>query len=141
MSEQITTRPFQIADYDPAMQLWSRAEGIEIVEGDCREGIARFLAQNPNLSRVAQDGDMMVATALCGHDGRRGYIYHLVVEPAYREQGLGRRLVAECVDGLRDHGLKRALILVADDNPKGQAFWQSCGWEDVPGAMVMGIDL
>jgi len=141
MSAQITTRTFEIADYDPAIRLWSRVEGIEIAEGDSREEIARYLAQNPDLSRVAEDGDMIVGVALCGHDGRRGYIYHLAVDPPYQKRGLARRLVAECLDGLRRLGLQRALILVADDNPAGQTFWRRCGWEDVSGAQIMGIDL
>jgi hypothetical protein len=47
----------------------------------------------------------------------------------------------ECLDGLRRAGLKRALILVANDNPRGRKFWKRCGWEEVPGPIVMGIDL
>jgi hypothetical protein len=47
----------------------------------------------------------------------------------------------ECLDGLRRAGLKRALILVANDNPRGQKFWRGCGWEEVPGPVIMGIDL
>jgi N-acetylglutamate synthase len=78
---------------------------------------------------------------LCGHDGRRGYIYHLAVDPAYRERGLGKLLLDECLAGLRRAGLKRALILVAHDNPRGRKFWRHSGWEEVPGPVVMGIDL
>jgi ribosomal protein S18 acetylase RimI-like enzyme len=47
----------------------------------------------------------------------------------------------ECLGGLRQAGLKRALILVAHDNPGGQKFWRRHGWEEVPGPIVMGIDL
>jgi len=78
---------------------------------------------------------------LCGHDGRRGYIYHLAVDPAYQARGVGRRLMDECLAGLRRAGLKRALILVASDNPVGLKFWRRHGWEEVPGPIVMGIDL
>ena len=134
-------REFQLDDYDAAVRLWQRVEGVEIAEGDSREEIATYLAQNPALSRVALDGDKLVAVALCGHDGRRGFIYHLAVEPGYQQQGVGRRIVAECVDALRQCGLTRALILVAAGNEAAHAFWQRCGWEDVPGAMLMGIDL
>jgi ribosomal protein S18 acetylase RimI-like enzyme len=141
MSGQITTRQFEVTDYDPAIRLWSQAEGIEIAEGDSRDDIARYVRQNPGLSRVAEDGDVMIGVALCGHDGRRGFIYHLAVEPAYQQRGIARRLVTECVEGLRRLNLKRALILVAADNPVAQTFWQRCGWEDVSGAKVMGIDL
>lgn len=141
MNHNIKTREFSIGDYSAALELWERVEGIEIAEGDDREGVACFLARNPGLSRVATDGATIIGVALCGHDGRRGYIYHLAVDPVYQARGLGRRLTNECLDGLRRAGLKRALILVANDNPRGRKFWQRHGWEEVPGPIVMGIDL
>ena len=141
MSDNIKTREFSINDYDAALELWQRVEGLEIAEGDDRESVAFFLARNSGLSRVATDGTAIVGVALCGHDGRRGYIYHLAIDPAYQARGLGKRLMDECLDGLRRTGLKRALILVADDNPRGRKFWRRYGWEEVPGPIVMGIDL
>jgi ribosomal protein S18 acetylase RimI-like enzyme len=141
MSGKIETREFSIDNYDAALQLWQRVEGVEVAEGDDREGIAQFLARNPGLSRVAIDGSAIVGVVLCGHDGRRGYVYHLAVDPAYRGRKLGKRLLDECLDGLRHAGLKRALILVASDNPGGRKFWQRSGWEEVPGPVLMGIDL
>jgi ribosomal protein S18 acetylase RimI-like enzyme len=141
MSADIKTREFVISDYDTALKLWQRVEGLEIAEGDERQGVSFFLARNPGLSRVATDGAAIIGVALCGHDGRRGYIYHLAVDPAYQARGVGRRLMDECVAGLRRAGLKRALILVAHDNPRGRNFWRRHGWEEVPGPIVMGIDL
>jgi len=141
MSDEIKTREFSVSDYDAALELWQRVEGLEIAEGDDRESVAHFLARNAGLSRVASDGSAIVGVALCGHDGRRGYIYHLAVDPVYREGGLGKRLLDECLAGLRRAGLKRALILVAGDNARGRKFWKRCGWEEVPGPIVMGIDL
>jgi ribosomal protein S18 acetylase RimI-like enzyme len=141
MSDNIKTREFSISDYDAALELWQRVEGLEIAEGDDRESVAHFLTRNRGLSRVATDGTAIVGIALCGHDGRRGYIYHLAVDPAYQARGVGKRLMNECLDGLRRAGLKRALILVANDNPRGQKFWRRYGWEEVPGPVIMGIDL
>ena len=141
MSDNIKTREFSIGDYNAALELWQRVEGLEIAEGDDRESVVQFLARNPGLSRVAADGAAIVGIALCGHDGRRGYIYHLAVDPAYQTRGLGKRLMNECLDGLRRAGLKRALILVANDNPRGRKFWRRYGWEEVPGPVIMGIDL
>jgi ribosomal protein S18 acetylase RimI-like enzyme len=141
MKGEIATREFSISDYAAALELWQRVEGLEIAEGDDRESVADFLVRNPGLSRVATDGSAIVGIALCGHDGRRGYIYHLAVDPIYQGRRVGKRLMNECLDGLRRAGLKRALILVADDNPRGRKFWKRCGWEEVPGPIVMGIDL
>jgi N-acetylglutamate synthase len=141
MQNAIATREFCIDDYDAALELWNRVEGLEIAEGDSNQELAAFLSHNAGLSRVATDGPRIIGVALCGHDWRRGHIYHLAVDPAYQGHGLGRRLVDECLAGLRRVGLKRAIILVANDNPRGREFWRRCGWEDLPGAGAMGIDL
>lgn len=141
MSGTINTRAFKIEDYESAIELWQRVEGVEIAEGDDRESVAQFLKQNPGLSRVAMGGSRMIGVALCGHDGHRGHIYHLAVDPACRGKGIGKRLMQECLEGLRGVGLKRAIILVAADNPHGRAFWKGTGWEELPAALAMGIDL
>ena len=141
MSGNIDTREFSISDYDAAVTLWRRVEGLEIAEGDDRESVAQFLARNPGLSRVATDGSRTIGVALCGHDGRRGHIYHLAVDPACQGRGLGRRLLDECLEGLRQAGVKRVIIMVADDNPRGREFWKGCDWEEITGAIAMGIDL
>jgi len=141
MKDTIHTREFSINDYDAAVELWKRVEGLEIAEGDDKESVVRFLTRNPGLSRVATDGSGIVGVSLCGHDGRRGHIYHLAVDPRYQGTGLGKRLVQECFSGLRDAGIQRAIILVANDNPRGREFWRRCDWEELSGALAMGKDV
>jgi N-acetylglutamate synthase len=141
ISDKIDTREFFISDYETALQIWQRVEGLEVAEGDDRESVAQLLARNPGLSRVAIDGSATIGVALCAHDGRRGHIYHLAVDPAYQGRGLGKRLLEECMEGLRRTGVKRVIIMVADDNPRGRKFWKRCGYEEIPGAIAMGIDL
>jgi N-acetylglutamate synthase len=137
----ISTREFVIDDYDAAVTLWNLLEGIEVAEGDSREEIRAYLLRNPGLSRVAEENGTLVGAVLCGHDGRRGLIYHLAIAPAYQGRGIGKLLVGECIAQLRDTGIVRALILVARDNSGAHSFWLRSGWEDVPGALLMGIDL
>src|SRR5437667_3728786 len=105
----IRIREFVIDDYDKAVALWNLAEGVEVAEGDSREEINAYLLRNPGLSRIAEEDGTIVGAVLCGHDGRRGLIYHLVVAPAYHAKGIGRLLVGECIAQLRAAGLARAL--------------------------------
>jgi ribosomal protein S18 acetylase RimI-like enzyme len=140
-SGRVETREFAIADFDAALDLWKRLEGLDIAEGDSKEEIAQYLLRNPGLSRVATDGSKIVGVALCGHDGRRGYIYHLAVDPAYQGRGLAKRLIDECLAGLRPYGLKRAIILVGKDNARGREFYRQTGWEELDDALPMGIDV
>src|SRR5438093_11516396 len=129
MSDNIKTREFSISDYEAALELWQRVEGLEIAEGDDRESVGHFLARNPRLSKVATDGTVMVGIALCGHDGRRGYIYHLALDPAYQARGAGKRSMDECLNGSRRISLKRALILAAKDNLRRPKSWSRSGRE------------
>ena len=99
MSSGVTTREFVIADYDAAIALWSCEEGIEICEGDSREEMAEYLKRNPGLSRVVEVDGQIAGVALCSHDGRRGWIYHLAVASAYRRRKVGQHLLESCVSG------------------------------------------
>lgn len=141
MNAAVTTREFVMEDYDGAIALWRGVEGVEICEGDSREEIAEYLKRNPGLSCVAVTEGKIVGVALCGHDGRRGWIYHLAVAREYRRQQVGKLLIDACVSGLRRAGLKRAIILVAGDNTAGHEFWLRNGWEDIDGAIAMTKEL
>ena len=141
MTSAVSTRPCLISDYDGAVALWDGIEGVEICEGDSREEIGEYLKRNPGLSRVAEADGAIVGAALCGHDGRRGWIYHLAVAREYRGRNVGKSLLDDCLRGLREAGLKRAIILVAGDNPAGRKFWLREGWEDLSGAIPMTKEL
>ena len=141
MTSAVTIREFVLGDYDRAIALWERIDGVEICEGDSREEVGEYLKRNPGLSRVAEADGEIVGAALCGHDGRRGWIYHLAVAKESRGHGVGKLLLEDCVRGLREAGLKRAIILVAGDNPAGHKFWLREGWEDIDGAIAMTKEL
>ena len=138
---EIQTREFVIDDYDAAIELWQKVEGLDVAEGDDRETIQRFLERNCGLRRIATAESKIIGAVLCGHDGRRGYIYHLAVAPEFHGRGIGRTLIDECRAGLRRAGLERVNILVAKDNPRGLEFWRRTGWEDLDGAAAMGRDV
>lgn len=127
-------------DYENACALWNEVEGVEVCEGDSREEIEAYLRRNPGLSRVAEEDGALAGAVLCGHDGRRGLIYHLAVAPRFRGRGVGKRLIDECLRGLKKAGMPRAIILVSRDNSLGQDFWKRNGWEDID-ALSMGHDL
>src|SRR5947209_4936601 len=138
---EIQTREFRIGDYDAAIKLWKRLDGLDIAEGDDRETVRRFLERNPGLSRIAEESEVIVGAVLCGHDGRRGYVYHLAVDPKYRGRGIAQRLIDECLAGLRRAGLERVNILVGKDNSPGLEFYRRTGWEDLDEAAAMGRDV
>lgn len=71
----------------------------------------------------------MAGTILSGHDGRRGYIYHTVVLPEYRGQGIASDLVDMAVKALKREGITRVCLNVMESNEQGKKFWIDKGWE------------
>ena len=96
-----------------------------------------YLARNPGLSFVARRAGKIVGAVLCGHDGRRGYLHHLAVEPSLRGQGIGSVLVRKCLAALAAIGVQRCNIFVFSDNESGKVFWRKTGWRTYEGLEVM----
>ncbi len=69
-----------------------------------------------------------MGAALCGHDGRRGYIHHLAVAASHRKKGMGRELAARCMGTVRNAGIEKCHLFVFQRNKDGKAFWEKIGW-------------
>ena len=121
-------REMTIDDYDEAVALWEASEGVGLSEGDDREGVALCLRRNSSLSFVACVDNALVGAALCGHDGRRGYLYHLAVDKNHRNKGIGHALVDACLSALGKVGIKKCSIFLYSNNHEAKAFWEHSGW-------------
>ena len=120
--------PFTMESYDKVFALWQRCDGIGLGESDSRENIQFFLNRNPDMSFIATINDDIVGAVLAGHDGRRGYIYHLAISTKHRRQGLGRLLVDRCLKTMDRIGIVKCHIFIFNNNIDGQKFWESLGW-------------
>ena len=118
-----------IGHYEDVLRLWHRCEGVGLDKKiDNKNKAAIYLARNPGLSFVALDKQKVIGAVLCGHDGRRGYLYHLAVADEFRNKGAGRRLVQKAVSKLRSIGIRKCHAFVFRDNVKGNKFWKRMGW-------------
>jgi ribosomal protein S18 acetylase RimI-like enzyme len=127
-------------DYSRAFELWTRSEGMGLSGADSRPAIAAYLRRNPGLSLIARRGAEVIATVLCGHDGRRGFLHHLAVDRAYRSRGLGAKLVATCLARLASAGIEKCHIFLHADNREGRRFWSHRGWMAREDLVVMSSD-
>ena len=99
-----------------------------IGEADSESRIREFLLNNSGFSFCFKDGNRIIGTSLCGHDYRRGYIYHTAVLPEYRGRGIGRMLVKRNLEQLKAAGIEKCHLFVFTDNALGNSFWHSAGW-------------
>lgn len=123
-------RQMRLDDYNSVYALWlsCRGMGLNSVD-DSREGIARYLARNPNTCFVAEEEGKILGVIMAGHDGRRGYIYHAAVSPDARGAGTGRQLAGAALDALRTEGISKAALVAFTSNEEGNAFWEKLGFE------------
>ena len=90
----------------------------------------RFLKRNPSTSVVAVEDDKIVGSILCGHDGRRGCLYHVCVDEAYRRHGIGREMVVFAMKALRAEQINKVSLIAFTKNDIGNAFWNTIGWTE-----------
>ena len=116
-------------DYPEVKKLWMSIRGFAIRSmDDSREGVERFLRRNPTTSVVARVGGEVVGAVLCGHDGRRGCLYHVCVREDFRRQGIGKAMVLFCTEALRAEKINKVSLIAFTSNDAGNAFWKEIGW-------------
>ncbi|QGQ99545.1 GNAT family N-acetyltransferase [Paenibacillus psychroresistens] len=129
-------RGMTIADYEQAIELWKQTDGMVLSDADSEPAIANYLNRNPGMSFVSVIGEKIIGTILCGHDGRRGFIYHVAVDPKYRGQSIGQKLVRSSLDKLLSEGITKCHLMVLEDNEIGNQFWAKAGWQRRSGILL-----
>ncbi|QWW19419.1 GNAT family acetyltransferase [Schaalia sp. 19OD2882] len=76
-----------------------------------------------------EGGDKLVATVMVGHEGHRGWMYYVAVDPALQGRGIGRQLVAAAEKWLAQCGVPKAMLMVRATNAAAQGFYESLGYE------------
>ena len=125
----MTIRQMIINDYDAVYRLWQSTPGMGLnTTDDSKEGITAYLARNPNTCFVAEESSEIVGAILSGHDGRRGYIYHVAVTPMSQHGGIGTALLDRAMDALKCEGIHKVALVVFSNNAVGNAFWERRGF-------------
>ena len=129
MTEEIKIRAMKIEDFDQVHALWMKIScfGIRSID-DSREGVERFLKRNPKCSVVAEKDGQIIGSILCGHDGRRGCLYHVCVHPDYRKRGIGKSMVVFAMQALKKDQINKVCLIAFTQNDIGNAFWKEIGW-------------
>lgn len=86
---------------------------------------------------VAEEDYIIRGTAMCGFDGRRGWVYRLAVEPSSQAKGIGSALLAHCESWLASIGAPKVMLMIREDNARVKGFYEAAGYEDQE-TIVMG---
>jgi ribosomal protein S18 acetylase RimI-like enzyme len=120
-------RPYRAADEVAVVELWE-SSGLTRPWNDPHKDIGRKLAVRPEWFLVGEDNGVIVATAMVGYDGHRGWVYYLGVAPGHRRLGYGRAMMAEAERLLRAEGCPKLNLQVRTGNAEAVAFYENLGF-------------
>ncbi len=133
-------REFRLEDYDQVFKLWKEA-GLLFRPGDERGEVAQKIKRDPELFLVAEEDGSLIATVLGAWDGRRGWIYHLAVDPKRQRKGVGTRLVRELERRMEGKGVLKVNAVVYRDNKKSIEFFTKLGYQLDDRSLLFGKHL
>ena len=129
-------RAFDPADTNTVVQLWTDC-GLVRPWNDPYRDIERKLTEQPELFLVGDVDGTVVATAMVGFDGHRGWVYYLAVTPSSQGEGYGRTLMTHAENLLRDRGCPKINLQVRAGNERVIEYYRSLGY-DLDNAVGMG---
>ena len=116
------------ADVEKVVALWQRC-GLTRPWNDPHADIALARRRDNSTVLVGREGEAIVATVMVGHDGHRGWVYYVAVDPGSQKRGFGRIIMAAAEDWLRAAGISKLQLLVRRENAQANAFYGSLGFE------------
>lgn len=128
-------RAYEDDDFDGCVSLWQRC-GLAVWYNDPERDIALWQDSDCAAMIVAERSEEVVGSICCGHDGHRGWLYAVAVDPALRGTGLGRRLVREAEDWLDRQGILKIQLMVRETNHQALGFYAALGYAHTPRAVM-----
>jgi len=125
----VEIRPLAETSAAAAVALWQEA-GLTRPWNDAEGDFLRAV-RGPGsavLGVTGEDGALL-ATAMVGHDGHRGWVYYLAVAAGHRRRGLAGRLMEACEDWVRARDITKIQLMVRGDNEPVVAFYERLGYE------------
>jgi len=138
-NETISQRTLTLDDHEAILDLWQRSglPSIRPLGRDSHNAMADQFATGVQHIIGLEEGDRLVALIVATHDGRKGWLNRLAVDPAYRHRGLARRLIASAEEWLALQGIIVWAVLIEDNNPSSLQLFQSEGYQLSPDILYL----
>jgi ribosomal protein S18 acetylase RimI-like enzyme len=125
----LTIKAIEDGDITEVVALWQRC-GSTRAWNDPAGDIALARKEANATVLLGRTEGALVASVLVGHDGHRGWVYYVTVDPDHRLKGYGRVIMSAAEDWLRTRGIEKLQLMVRGDNVKVRAFYESLGYYD-----------
>jgi ribosomal protein S18 acetylase RimI-like enzyme len=125
----LSVTPVEDSDIAEVITLWQRC-GSTRAWNDPVADIALARREANATVLLGRNTGALVASVLVGHDGHRGWVYYVTVDPDHRYKGYGRVIMTAAEDWLRARGIQKLQLMVRGDNLQVHAFYESLGYYD-----------
>ncbi len=135
-SDAIAIGPISDGDIEAVVRLWVDCD-LTRPWNDPRADIAQARRSGSAEILVARATDgRVLATAMVGDDGHRGWLYYVAVAPTLQGSGLGRRIVAAAEDWMRARGIAKSQLIIRATNTKVRGFYEQLGYAEQPRVLM-----
>jgi ribosomal protein S18 acetylase RimI-like enzyme len=125
---QLMIQPLTEDDYQGAIALW-QAVGLTRPWNDPMTDL-RLAMNSPASTILAGKTDgRLVATAMTGTDGHRGWVYYLAVAEELRGRGYGREMMRACETWVAAKGVRKMNLMIRSENTQTAQFYRAIGYD------------
>jgi ribosomal protein S18 acetylase RimI-like enzyme len=131
MTTRLDFRPIGDEDVEDVISLWSRC-GLTRPWNTAAKDIAFARDGSNSEILLARIDGVITASVMVGHDGHRGTVYYVSVEPQEQGRGFGRQVMAAAEAWLAMRGVGKLNLLLRAENAKVRGFYEALGYEVEP---------
>jgi ribosomal protein S18 acetylase RimI-like enzyme len=128
-SHTLAITPIEDGDIPEVIALWRRC-GSTREWNDPAGDIALARREANATVLLGRDDNVLVASVMVGHDGHRGWVYYVTVDPDHRYKGYGRAIMTAAENWLRARGMQKLQLMVRGNNAEVHAFYRQLGYYD-----------
>lgn len=127
-ADKLVIRTYREGDEAQVIDLWKSC-GLTVPYNDPRRDIQRKLRVQGDMFLVGVKDGLVIATAMVGYDGHRGWINYLAVAPEFQREGLASRLMEEAETRLIAMGCPKINLQVRTSNTGVIRFYEKLGFK------------
>ena len=136
MSINLTLRPATADDKSTVVALWKDCGLVAPYNDPVADfRFARAKANSDVFVAVNETG-MIVGSVMVGHDGHRGWPYYVSAHPDHRRRDIGRALMRQAENWLREQGILKIMLMVRDTNAQVVTFYERNGYKTKPNIVM-----
>ena len=133
MAEKISTelniRTYQHTDMEDIIHVWKDC-GLIRSWNNPKLDIERKINTQKDLFFVGELSNKIIATAMFGYDGHRGWLNYFAVLPEYQKIGFGKKLLEFGEKTLVDRGCPKINLQIRADNKEAINFYNAVGYDE-----------